>query len=1545
MKEKKVYLTIAYMFIVLAMTFLVVNTEVLAIESNAENSTVNTNVSTEKTTFKAKVKSENFHSGTMFVNQLNQRELIIGLTKNGVDLGADYERKVYTDKNEIDLMWDNLDKYTIENGIKKENVYKVKLKNKNLNEEKYKVELSSNEIIVTFKMNLKGYDANIKFEGFEENEIKPNFTVEVYSLSEPNKTLGEKYDKKVEPGKETSVELKWKELPYNKNLGYGIKIKNPKALDKEKYTVAELGSEIRVIKDKVLDEETDQYIEINDMALKRILIDIINENNRNNPDYKEKKMYSKISKTELEKIKEIGTLSKEVESYSKRYNLNEVKNFEVIKYLTSLEEVNLTVSDEKQLSEFSKLKTIKRLQLEIVNPDFDIKVLDQFTNLEKLQLINLIGANNYLKREFDNLKDLNFLKNMKKLESLKIINQRLSIKNLDAIKNSNLKELILHIKNMTTITPIIENGNIEKLDITVPNDMHRIKNGTSEEKMNALLDIEAQFYMYNKKRKNLTRDEVLDTFYKQYGVGYSKEEYIKMLKDLEDHYVLNDLKEIGKMTKLRELTLSGVKLENIDGISKLKNLTYLNISRNYVTNIDELLKLENLKGININRLPIYDRRVKEKLSEKNVAGSEPYDESEHIYETFLVDPEKFTLPDMYDRYGNKVDYLNKENKLLSDSGFFGVIGDLIDPYKDINNFIKKNEDGTYSYIYKPYTPLKIAIRSDKENREESNIEIEILPINKEYNNQDLNSDKESEKHKIDKTKIVEFKNEKIKTLVLSILKDKFRKNSPKITTFNYVKDEKEMDVYEDELKYIENINPELDWDDKLLDFHIRLSADEDLSDIAKLYNLRVLSLPYIVAGEVKNFEFLKDLTNLEELEINEPKEGLNLPKFNENNKLRSLIIKNDYGINSGTSEYISKILASNLNNLKELKIPIPYKDIRRHDYKNIRNSLLGIEEFKDLVKFWYSYGGDLNYVSDTFNINYKNKKLVTDIYMDNFDKNTDDILDITSIFNPDTKKFKINILDKVNNKNIKIDDPILKKNEDGTYELVRYDKKIQEVIFEIDGKKVRLKIDISNMPLTEEEKNELKVYESKELVYSIKKDDNFDILKNHQDIESLELVNPDNVDVNKLNWEAIRNLKHLKKLNISKIFGNDRTFNISNISGIETLEELKIDETSKKIDIERYREYDRSIERDYNVRDYKLENAEKIAEFKNLKVLEISSAKIKNFDFLSKLTKLEKIKLFNDELENVDMLKDLAELKEVYLSNNKLTNIDGLKDKKKLTVVDIAINKLTNIDSLEKSEKLNYLNIAENDIENVDVLRNFKKLNLLQIIRNNKIKDITGLKESLKENEGAHIFIFFGDNSISDDDIIDLGKANSRVEITGRVLNTVRLKPNTNKFDINLTQNGNKIILSNAPDFRNSGLIKNEDGTYSFKDYKNSKVVRLFVGEMPEYVTDNTYSTDEDGLEWYYRSYYYRPYSVVYIDPSDIREEDKVVPTPEKEEENPKEENKVEEKIEVKSNRKLPYAGMQDDTMLKVLLVLVAMYTMASFNLYKKGLEKENNNK
>ena len=112
------------------------------------------------------------------------------------------------------------------------------------------------------------------------------------------------------------------------------------------------------------------------------------------------------------------------------------------------------------------------------------------------------------------------------------------------------------------------------------------------------------------------------------------------------------------------------------------------------------------------------------------------------------------------------------------------------------------------------------------------------------------------------------------------------------------------------------------------------------------------------------------------------------------------------------------------------------------------------------------------------------------------------------------------------------------------------------------------------------------------------------------------------------------------------------------------------------------------------------------------------------------------------------------------------------------------------------------------------------------------------------------------------------------------------------------------------------------------------------MGNLITEVSDNKY--DIQNLE-------YKPYYYVYIDPSEI-EEYEVIPTPEKEEE-PKEENKVEEKISeihekpelIIPQAKLPYAGMQEDTMLKVALVLVSIYTIASFNLYKKGLEKKNN--
>ena len=134
MKDKKVYLTIAYMFIVLAMTLVIANTQSLAIESNTEgNNVLNTNVSTDKTTFKAKVKYKKF---PLFDenNPVIRKGVLVGLTKNGVYLGKKYEKFVSTRFDEVELNWDNLDKYTVQNGEKKENVYEIKLKSDYINE-------------------------------------------------------------------------------------------------------------------------------------------------------------------------------------------------------------------------------------------------------------------------------------------------------------------------------------------------------------------------------------------------------------------------------------------------------------------------------------------------------------------------------------------------------------------------------------------------------------------------------------------------------------------------------------------------------------------------------------------------------------------------------------------------------------------------------------------------------------------------------------------------------------------------------------------------------------------------------------------------------------------------------------------------------------------------------------------------------------------------------------------------------------------------------------------------------------------------------------------------------------------------------------------------------------------------------------------------------------------------------------------------------------------------------------------------------------------
>ena len=249
MKNKKVYLTIAYMFIVLAMTFVIVNTQALAIESNVEgNNVLNTNVNTDKTTFKAKVKYKKFPKSTES-NPVIRREVLVGLTKNGVDLGKDYEKFVSTKFDEVELIWDNLEKYTVENGVQKENVYEVKVKSKdirgtidNYGEYDYDVETTKNEIIITSNKDFVDIQRGITFLNFDYNDERPTFKV---GLSFLGNALDNKYDKEVVSKRgEDHITVSWKDFPYyliryKQGLPgihpiYGIYVKDESSIDKNK---------------------------------------------------------------------------------------------------------------------------------------------------------------------------------------------------------------------------------------------------------------------------------------------------------------------------------------------------------------------------------------------------------------------------------------------------------------------------------------------------------------------------------------------------------------------------------------------------------------------------------------------------------------------------------------------------------------------------------------------------------------------------------------------------------------------------------------------------------------------------------------------------------------------------------------------------------------------------------------------------------------------------------------------------------------------------------------------------------------------------------------------------------------------------------------------------------------------------------------------------------------------------------------------------------------------------------------------------------------
>ena len=124
----------------------------------------------------------------------------------------------------------------------------------------------------------------------------------------------------------------------------------------------------------------------------------------------------------------------------------------------------------------------------------------------------------------------------------------------------------------------------------------------------------------------------------------------------------------------------------------------------------------------------------------------------------------------------------------------------------------------------------------------------------------------------------------------------------------------------------------------------------------------------------------------------------------------------------------------------------------------------------------------------------------------------------------------------------------------------------------------------------------------------------------------------------------------------------------------------------------------------YNINTEKIELKNKgleeincIANYKNVKILDLRWNKIKDVKPLENLKKLEVLKINFNQIEDIKPLLNLPNLRELWIHNNKISDIRG-------------IGKLTKLEHLDAS-----FNPLKNGVEEISRLKNLKRLELREV--------------------------------------------------------------------------------------------------------------------------------------------------------------------------------------------------------------------------------------
>jgi len=157
-----------------------------------------------------------------------------------------------------------------------------------------------------------------------------------------------------------------------------------------------------------------------------------------------------------------------------------------------------------------------------------------------------------------------------------------------------------------------------------------------------------------------------------------------------------------------------------------------------------------------------------------------------------------------------------------------------------------------------------------------------------------------------------------------------------------------------------------------------------------------------------------------------------------------------------------------------------------------------------------------------------------------------------------------------------------------------------------------------------------------------------------------------------------------------------------------------------------------------------IDDIAQLANLGNLRILDLKSNDFNNIEPLKNLSNLEELNLYSNEIEDISPLLSLPKLKKLNLGSNKISDFIPLSQLTGLTELKLAYNNIFRPPSLAGLKELKVLNLTSNSIYYMDFIAdlppNLEELNLY----GNNVKDVSslarlsGLKKLVLQNNNLN---------------------------------------------------------------------------------------------------------------------------------------------------------------------------------------------------------------